>query len=330
MRCLSAVVLGAAIAVSAAAEAGSVRLKSGEVLIGEIKSASFEQVEIATIFPEEGSRKIDADKIEAASLYEALAARLDPNDITARLRLAKLCLDNDLFVYALSEIKRAQGLAPERRAELEGMKQRARESAARSALEAAKNEFALERFQAARMRITALTKEFGDTAAAEEARALLKKLPSTRAREDGKAHGKFKSIEAARKRLRKAVALLDRADERTGKLERHFRLGKDDERLLKTAIQYYQRAFALVRQPALQTTEDEELNSALSKQYLRARGRLTRAYLELGTLYLGRGAINAAEECCLRACEIEPEGRELHDLHERIIRARQSQRFGYP
>lgn len=314
---------------TAPAAAESVRLKTGEILIGKVKAASFQEVRMHTIFPKDGELTLPASKLDPASHYVVLAVRLDLKDAQLRFRLAEFCIQRGLFAYAIAESERAAKLDPKLALRSKALRKKATDSIAEHLLEEAKTHIAIEQDGRARLFLTSILERYPTSRSAAEARRLLRTLKRTRKPKQAEPLiVRKRAKDALRKKLARAKKLLDKADKRTGALKRHFTSSRGDERLLRWAVSRYGKAHRLLREATRRSTDDNTLNRELKALAVLVRTRLTRSFLELGELYLSRGAIRLAERNCSQACLLAPSDRSLHTLHKRILDARIALRFG--
>jgi len=309
------------------ASAETVRLNSGELIIGDVRSVAYDKVVVETVFPREEVMTLPANRLDPASHYELLVNRIARKNAARRWELALFCQEHALYAQAVVEARIAAKLDPKLKAAAAKLEREAMESLARGLLESAKTYVAVEAPERARLYLNSVLERYGETKSAADARRLLRQLPK-----------KTSSVKTARitsdrqkKRLRthagRAKRYLQHADKRTGSLTRRFQPGRD-EHLLKRAAYTYEKAYGLVRHGARVLTDDETLNGQLKQIATDARAQLVRAYLELGRLSLQRGSIPTAERYASLACRLKPGSKDLRSLHELIVQARIAQRFG--
>ena len=305
----------------------TVRLTTGEVVIGDVTSATHSEVVLTAVFPRAEKLALTADRVDPASHYELLVARVDRDDANQRLALARFCLGNGLFAQAIVEARLTAKLNPSLRGSMERLEEEALESLAQGFLESAKTYVAVEQPERARLYLNSILERYRGTTSAAEAARILRNLPEASRPQETQRITSDRQKQKLRRHLERAQGYVERADERTASLSRHFQAGKD-ENLLQRAAHSYKKAYALLREGARSLTDDEALNQLLLDTAATARGRLTKTNLELGRLALQRGSILAAEEYCSLACSLEPARKGLHRLHEQIVQARITQRFG--
>lgn len=327
-RSILVLVAGLVLAADPEVSAETIRLATGEVLIGEVQSADFMQLTVKVVFPSDRELTLTAAQLAPQTLYAVLAARLSASEPGPRLELAEYCLRTGLYAHAIVEARRVGKLDESKLTRTKAIESSAWEAIATTLLDEAKTQIAIEEPGLARMYLESLLARYPDTDSAKEAKRLLKKLPS---REETVLPPRItdaKEKDDLRAKLKKAKKYYEKAEERTQGMKRHFQSGKKDEQLLRRAEPYYRKAYALVRTAARTSTDDTTLDAELRALAATVRPQLAKVYLELGSMYLGRGSIKLAEEYCTRACQVEPENRELHGLHQKILDARIALRYG--
>lgn len=310
------------------AEAESVRLRSGETFIGKVTSASFQEVKISTIYPEEKSLTFESSKIHPGSLYELLSIRLDPKDASERLRLANYCFKHELFNYGLAELNRVERLDFKLSKTVRELRRKAENALGQRLLDEALIYLAVDKTTRARLYLQSILKNYPKSKASRKAKELLGTLTRKAKRKKKSPVSSKRGKEEILRKLKKAKDLFDIVEKKTQSLNRHFTMGRKDELLLRRARGSYTKVYKMMGEASRRSTDDGLLDKELKNLATLSRSRLTKTYLELGGLYLQRGAIQAAEQCCVRACELEPENKDLHHLHKRILQARLAQRFG--
>lgn len=310
------------------ASSETIRLRTGEVMIGDIQSADFEKLVVHAVFPVDRKITLTEQQVAPETMYAALSKRLPEKDGSARLRLAEYCLASGMHAHAIVEARRAAKLDDAKATRASEIEKAAWESIAEGLLEEGKTYIAVEEPGLARLYLQSVIDRYPNAAAAKEAKRLLAKLPATDSGIAKAAVTDSKQKDKIRGQLTKARDYLEKADKRTSNLQRHFQPDKKDEHLLRRAEPYYRKAYSLLRKAAAEPTDDNVLDSEIRKLAATARSRLAKVHLELGTIYLARGAIKLAEKHCGMACQTEPENRDSHGLHQKIVDARIALRFG--
>ncbi len=329
MKCSVPLLLGAALlSFVTPAPAETIRLITGEVLIGEVKDADFDRLKVHVVFPDERDMTLTTKQVMPETVHSILSVRLPASDVESRLKLAEYCLRSGLYAHAIVEARRVAQLDEAKRTRTKKIESLAWESIASTLLDDAKTHLAIEEPGLARMYLESVVGRYPDTDAAAEAKKLLKKLPESEPEAPRPLITETKRKDELRGRLTKARKNLEKADKRTNGMRRHFGPAKQDEHLLRRSEPYYRKAFASLLEASRSTTDDSKLNEEIRVLAGRARSQLCKVYLELGTLYLARGSINLAEQNCKRACQLEPENQASHGLHQKIIDARIALRFG--
>lgn len=304
--------------------ADTVRLRTGEVLVGTIRKATYQEIEIDAQFPEARRYALRAAEVAPSSIYAVLATRLDRSDGEAGLKLARWCLGQGLYAYAELEADRVGRAYPALSVRALELLNEARGKLAAELLAEARTYLAIDQPERAAQYLRSVVKRYAETPSAKEAKRLLARVPEAPRAKAGSPLRRRTEVARARRSLKAARAALAQASAPIG----HIAPGGRGERGLRVRIARLERALALVAKPARRGAEDEVLAKALRETAATAKARLIAAYLELGTLYLTRGAIAAAEVYCGKACRLDPTGRSTHKLHERIIDARIRLRFG--
>ncbi len=322
---VAALVISAVLAVPAQATE-IVFTTDGSTYHGEVVEVSESAVVMDADWPPLGRVTLERSRIEDRSWWRLRTQRLG-EDWEKRLALAEWAEERGLFVQAVIEFKRVREDADlrdrattsiqriERRLALElldrgeSLLADARPSAARRYYEIIVRRYpATDVAPMARSRLTAIEE------AAERERRRLRA-----AREEARELRAFRRDAAAWDAELKAIRLLmEKAEELGSAVTAHTRTVRDSRRVrdqAKHLEKAWRQVTALGPPPDGVDCDDVDRVRSLVKE------RLVTAYLRLGEGELVRGSIVRAEEWCVRACELDPEGRENHDLHEKIIDA---------
>ena len=306
----------------------TIRLVTGENLIGEVKEVTFDEIDLAMVFPHERQIRLGISQVDPSSYYEILAARLAPNDAESRLRIAQYCLDHELFAQAVVEARAAAELDPSLRERVGSLHKKAMEAIAEGLLDEGKTYLAVDDVDQGRLYFQSIVDRYPETKSVRGARSLLRRFPMPRAAKGVEPIRDSRQKEAIRRKLTKAKSLLEKADRRAGDLDRPFKQGRHDERLLLGAERYYRKSFSILHKATSRLTNDETLNLELRSLMERARSRLAKLYVALGRIYLSRGAIGLAEDFSAKAYAVDEGNEPQFALHNRILEARVIQRFG--
>tara|TARA_R110002072_G_scaffold141664_3_gene286921 strand:- start:21539 stop:22528 length:990 start_codon:yes stop_codon:yes gene_type:complete len=318
--------------VSAAASwipAQTLELRTGEVVIGRVIDVDDHVVKIDVTFPAEGVRSVARADMEPRSVYAVLASRIDQADAKAHLELAHRCRELGLFALGIAEAREAARRNPAFATDVDKLVAEFRGRIAADIIQQAERDYADDRIGSARLAVHVVLRDYKDTTAAKRAGKLAKKIaarvgPAPR--------------EATPKEIKAAIAAVRRDLARTEKDTKSAAHGKmRNQRGLQRAIARLEKTWARIgnliapiEAPAKSTsTAAATIADRLSSAQADLRHRLTGAYLSLGSIYLQRRALPDADEWCNKACELDPENKHLHRLHEQIIQAKIVSGWGY-
>jgi tetratricopeptide (TPR) repeat protein len=289
--------------------------RSGEVFVGRVLKVEDQSVQIAVGYPEETTMTLDRVKLTPLSVYVALASQAQPNDAQAHLRLARACVDLGLPIYAIAEYREAARLDPALKTDSDAKILEVRRALAADLLADAREAFDENRLSAARLLVMSILGTYKDTPSANEASQLLEKI-KTQESAGRKVHEVPASdVETA---LRKMGGHLKSADQ-AGTPSPHG--GSKEQRRLESLVAHLEQAWAAIKDLAAAPGE-KEIGDRLTSARDQTRRRLVDAYLSLGAIYLGRRAIPNAEANCEKACELDPENKDNHALHDLILNAK--------
>ncbi len=306
----------------------TIRLVTGEVLIGEVTQASLDEIELAMTFPSERQIRLEISQVDPDSYYEALAARLDANDAESRLTIAEFCLDHGLFAQAVVEARTALELDPSLQGKVADLYKKAMEAIATRLLDQGKTYLAVDDVGQARVYFHSIVDRYSETKSAKKAKSLLRRFPMPRPKRGVGPIRDSRQKDAIRQKLTEAKELLAKADRRVGDLDRPFNRGGYDERLLRRSEPYYRKSFLILHKATSRPTDDETLNFELRNLTQQSRSRLAKLYVALGRVYLSRGAIGLAEDFSAKAYAVDPGSEPQYELHDRILDAQIAQRYG--
>ncbi len=300
----------------------AIRLTTGEVLIGEVRGADFEEIELAVSFPYEQQLRLGVSQVDPLTYYEILANRLDLNDPQSRVKIVQFCLDHGLFAHAVMEARSAVKLDPTLGGRFADLHDKAAESIAERLLEDAKTYLAVDRPDEARVYLQSIVDRYSDTRSARTAKRLLRSVETRKRSKDRKPSRDPRKKDAIRKELKKAKNLMTTADRRIGDLDQPYKPGRGAERLLRSAEPYYRKSFLLLRKAGSRPTDNETLNRELRTLTAESRSKLAKLYVALGRIYLLRGAVELAESFSSKAYAVDPENKARQELQEKILDSR--------
>jgi hypothetical protein len=320
-RVLKAAFLSAALLLTAApSQADTLRLRSGAVLVGDVTLTDSGDVMIATRFPEEGTFTYKREELTPRSLYDVLDRRSDPNDPASRLELGELAAAAGLYGIAVSDFMAVAKLKPALKKDMDRRIDRVRESIAAGILADAKELMETGNPRGALMYLHTIEERYSKTDAAKEA----KKLMATGHSYVGAAADVAKKT-VSEDKAPKVITSIDK-DFKRGELYarrigghegKSSRSSRDADR----AIRYFEAAWGKIKTLPV-SAGDSELQAKITRLRKWGKERLAKAYLTAGSIHLQRYSLPRAEEYCNLACELQPEGKDNHELHKLIIQAK--------
>ncbi|GEM_PF-3041768 len=324
MRRIGRVLLLLALAASpVTAQTQRIQLKNGAVIVGTVRVSGVGEVTVQVRYPEVRRLKLERKDVSPESWFEILERTLDPTNIPARIALADFAEKNGLYSFAVAELRRLAEFAPEKRGDLLKKIDAIQDSVAFEILEDAEN--ALERGQpnAALMYLHTILERFPKSGAAAKARELMKKAH--------RAAGTSASVAEKTvpdSKMKKQVAMVMRhfeagrkiLEKGKGHIGRYSKASRQ-RRTLEKALRSFRAAWREARKLPV-SSESKEAGTKLSGLRERVKKTLVQTYLDLGSLFLQRLAIQKAEEYCNAACELDPGNRGSHELHGLIIQAK--------
>lgn len=324
------------LASAAPAQIRSLRLRSGETVLGTVTDVGSEAVQMQVSYPEAGRRSIARKDIAPASLWNLLAARAPADDADAHVELARTARELGLTGQAIAALRQAARLDPARREDLEQDIAAIRTGTAQELLQQARAAKEAGRTAAARLMLQAIVERYADTDAAAEAKTLREQLSRTAsARPAAAAPDRGSPADATASGAEPAAPapgtetmdadrlrdLLERADER---LQRTARVADpsapstvEDQRALERRIDLLEplwRRIAKVAAPA----DEAALAQQLQRVRSRTRSTLLDAYVGIGSILAQREAYPEAQDYAERACDLDPDSRGCHDLYRLI------------
>ena len=315
--------------IAAAIPAQGIALRTGEVVIGRVVNVQASTIEIAVTFPRVETRVLKRDDIKPRSMYAVLSGRMDQTSGTAHLELAQTCRELGLFAFGIAEARESARRDPALTDASNRLIKALRQSIATQLLRAATADAEAGLYGSAKLAAQTIVRDYSDTAAADAARALLKKVrsvstPFARAVTEKEATAAIKKVRRALER-----SASDSAPPAHGKMR--------DQRRLQRGIARMEKAWKAVHDlvgPEASEAEQASTNASSTADRLAAaqaelRNRLTAAYLALGQIYLEREALFDASEWCNKACETDPENKGSHRLHSLILQAKIISGSGY-
>ncbi len=298
----------------------------GATYHGEVVEVTDSTVVIDADWPPLGRVTLQASELEPRSWWQVRSNRLG-DDTEARLALAKWAESRGLLVQAVSELRKARrdAAATERAdAEIarlgtkiaEDLVARGDAFLAEGRPAAAQRYFEIVATRYAKTDVAATARERLATvreALAQAARA------RKEAREASRALSAFRQQASAWDADVKNIRLhVEKADEHGAKVAGHARSVRDSRHLRERRTHLeaaWKKAEELGLPPEGVAPDDaDRIRDAV-------KAKLLATYLRLGESELLRGSVARAEDWCTKACDLDPEGKENHALHGRIIDA---------
>lgn len=318
--------IAAIAALSVAAWAETVTLRTGESLTGEVKLLEGGAIVVAQRFPDERQVTLSRDDLTPESLFEILDRRTDARDAAARRKLGDLAMDLGLYGRAVAEFRAVKELEPAMAKELDTRIAMLLEAIATDVLDDAKGLLDAGRARAALMYLHTLRERYAATAAAREGEGLMARAHKEAAASADVAQQTVTADEAP-KVLARAEANLARGRDAAKALGGHGGSSVRDQRAAESAIVHLERAWEGVRTLPV-TSDDAATERRIAELRKTTKSELVQAHLQAGTILLGRRSIRSAEEHCNRACELDPDNAENHALHRMVLAAKALGRGG--
>jgi tetratricopeptide (TPR) repeat protein len=311
-----------AIGLATTARAETVTLRTGESVEGSVRLEGPDTVVVHARFPEPVTLEFKRNQLTPESLFAILERRTPSADAAKRRELGETAESLGLLGAAVSEYRAVAALDPSAAKDMEARVAPLLEAIAADLLEDAKDLLEEGRPKAALRMLHTLLERFPKTAAAAAVSPLM-----------GKAHELAgASAEVARRtvdpanagRAADAVAAhLEKGDRaRAGAAGHTGAGGSADARAMLRAIDHYEDAWNGAKQFPVTETGNAELDGRLRSLHAKAKSSLVQAYVATGTVLLQRRSLPAAERYCDKACELDPENQENHELHRWIVQAK--------
>ncbi len=314
--------LTATIALAGQALAETVRLRTGQTLMGELRLEGEDALVLDQSFPTVGVVRLRRGDLAPESLYDVLERRTDAADAAKRLALGETAEKLGLPGAAIAEYRRVRELDPKSAPEMDRRVARLQEEVASDALDDAKELLDEGMANAALMRLHALVETYAGTEAAKAARTLLAAAEKA-AGASAEVAVRTVPVVDAPKLADEIEAGLRKGEVEAAKVSGHEGAsGSADLRRLLRTIERYEDAWKDARRLPVAPTGQAELDDRIAKLRARAKALLVRAYLDTGSVLLQRRSIPSAERLCDKACELDPQHKDLHALHRLILEAK--------
>ena len=315
---LTAVSLSLYAALPAAAD--TLVLRSGEVLVADVLQVGEGTLELDAGYPRRSKTVIQWDELMPESVYGVLARRSDPTSAEARLALAKTSLELGLPAHAVAEYREAARLDPTLRRTLEAKVAELERSMAFDLLVRAQEAAKDARWEAAALHLESLVARYGDTPYAVEATRILASIESSRGKADRGRPVTPRELDQAIGEARRYEGRFDRLVR--GKQNPVITTAKE-RRLREAGVGHLERAWKAIHDLAAPKSDSRYVDRFTALR-TRIHRKLAGEYMALGTYFVGRRAVPAAEAYNVKACELDPEGEGCRRLQDLIVSARLS------
>lgn len=306
--------------VAPAASAETVQLRSGQVLVGEVRLGSGEEIVIEARYPEVKTVTLRRNDLAPESLFEVLERRTDPKDPVKRRELGELADQQNLKGLAVAEYRAVVALDPSQKKELDARIARLLDGIASDLLEDAKDLLEAKNPRAAIMYLHTILEQYPATNAAKGAKKLMD--------EAHRAAGGELEVSTRTASVKEAPQLLDSVAKHLEKGEKQFAAvgahegsSVAEQRAAERAIGHYEDAWEAAKDLPV-ASGDPSLQPRIDASRSQARSALLKAYLTAGSIHIQRRSIRSAERYCNKACALDPENKENHALHRLIVQAK--------
>ena len=300
------------------------QLVTGETVVGDVTLEGDDGVVVEVRYPAAKTLKLRRDDLAPESLFAVVERKTDPKDPVARRSLGELAERLGLLAAAAAEYAAVGALDPTAAKDMEGRITSLSETVAADLLEDAKALLEDGKPAAALLYLHTVLERYPRTPAAKEAQGLMAAAHKA-AGASAEVSEKTVDPQAAGKLADAIEAQLAKGDAARQGVSGHPGAGgTSDVRALDRAIDRYESAWEKAKDLPVAGTGDAALDGRIASLKARAKASLVRAYLDAGTALLQRRAIPGAEKYCNRACELDPENRENHELHRLIVLAKAS------
>lgn len=313
-------VLAASVALAAEARAETVRLRTGETLIGDVALAD-DDVVVDVRYPTTNTLRLRRADLAPESLYEVLERRTNTKDAAAHKALGETAESLGLHAAALTEYRRVLALDRGSTDEMKVRVARLEERIAADLLQDGKDLLEAGHPNAALVRLHVILEQHASTPAASAAKGMLDAAHRAAGAAAEVARTTVPASDVA-KTAQAVEADLASGDAARRKVSGHAGArGMADLRAIRGAIDAYEDAWRGARRLPVATGSTAGPDPWIGALRTRSRKSLVQAYLDAGTILIQRRAILAAERYCDKACELDPEHRTSHELHRLVLEA---------
>jgi len=322
---MAAIVLACGSVAAEAQEEQLIFLTGGRVYRGTVLDSSWEWVKVrATVDDTENDYTVDVDELDPHFFYTVRDKALG-DDAAGRIRLAKYCVDNEMFSRAQVQMERAE--AADAAVVEDFMKNefpKIRDGIAQKLLEAGRRSLRRGSTKNANQYASIILTKFEGTPAEAGAEALLDEVQK-KIEEDENAKRAARRRKEARdearaeaKETREAEAAEKARDALLGGVERQMDAARrayvdglkarsvgQSQGPLEAAASRYEAAMKSAEQ-ARAKAPDEEARKALEEMRDESRDGAVQAYLALANGYASRGTYQKATTYCNKALALDP------------------------
>lgn len=312
--------IGTILGLASAVHAEKLHLRSGQVLVGEVRVGEAETIEIEARFPEVKTIALQRSDLTPESLFEVLERRADPQDSARRKELGELADGLNLKGLAVAEYRAVKTLDAAQASDMDARIARLLDGIAADLLEDAKDLLEQENPRAAIMYLHTILEQYPDTEAAADAQRLMAGAHEA-AGDVVEASMRTVAAKEAPKLIESVQKHLEKGDRWRAAVGAHEGSSVAGQRAAERAIGHYEDAWEEAKDLPL-ASGDPDLQRRIDASRASARGALLEAYLTAGSVHLQRRSIPSAERYCNKACALDPENKENHALHWLIVRAK--------
>ena len=311
----------AVLATVSPAHAETVDLTSGGVVVGEVRLEGADTVVVNARYPMETEVRLRRSDLTAESLYRLLERRTESGDVSGHLALGELAEKSGLRGIAVAEYRAVRALDPAQSKEMDARIGRLLSVIAEDLLRDAKSLLDSGNARAALMYLHAILERYPGSDPAKEAKALMAAAHKA-AGASAEVAERTVPADDARKAADAVVKYLGKGDASLQAIEGHEDSTVSEQRSSERAVIHFEAAREAAKTLPVSSTGDKDLDARIVALRSRAKASLVQAYLTAGTVLLGRRSIPGAEDYCNRACALDPDNKENHDLHRLILDAK--------
>lgn len=309
------------LAAASAARAETVELASGGVVVGEVRLEGADAVVVNARYPSESEVRLRRSDLTAESLYRILDRRTEPGDVQGHLALGEFAEKSGMRGLAVAEYRNVKALDPGQAKEMDVRIGRLLSVIAEDLLRDAKSLLEGGNPRAALRYLHAILEQYADSPAAKQAKALMADAHKAAGAASEVAQRTVSAADGP-KVADSVGAHLEKGDAARQAMQGHEDSTISEQRASERAVLHYEAAWEAAKTLPVSPTGDKDLDARIVALRSRAKASLVQAYLTAGTILLGRRSIPGAEDYCNKACALDPDNKENHDLHRLILEAK--------